>query len=200
MDQISARIGRCKKQYKWFWILFFVSILKVWLICGRRHIKMILKQTEMQISVHDVVPAVSSFLKISFYLPLDIRQCHLISRLYLDIQITKLTVFFYIQVSFKNKILKKVWQKWMIITFRFVKKMFESYLKIRECVLPNIYKRAYEFQNYNVLLSWLLYRMFFFVWKRLQLYLLASFYIRFRWSNPSRHRKMMMINQMRGLS
>ena len=122
MDQISARIGRCKKQYKWFWILFFVSILKVWLICGRRHIKMILKQTEMQISVHDVVPAVSSFLKISFYLPLDIRQCHLISRLYLDIQITKLTVFFYIQVSFKNKILKKVWQKWMIITFRFVKK------------------------------------------------------------------------------
>ena len=199
MDQISARIGRCKKQYKWFWILFFVSILKVWLICGRRHIKMILKQTEMQISVHDVVPAVSSFLKISFYLPLDIRQCHLISRLYLDIQITKLTVFFYIQVSFKNKILKKVWQKWMIITFRFVKKMFESYLKIRECVLPNIYKRAYEFQNYNVLLSWLLYRMFFFVWKRLQLYLLASFYIRFRWSNPSRHRKMMH-NQMRGLS
>ena len=66
------------------------------------------------------------------------------------------------------------------------KKMFESYLKIRECVLPNIYKRAYEFQNYNVLLSWLLYRMFFFIWKRLQLYLLASFYIRFRWSNPSR--------------
>ena len=31
----------------------------------------------MQISVHDVVPAVSSFLKISFYLPLDIRQCHI---------------------------------------------------------------------------------------------------------------------------
>ena len=34
----------------------------------------------MQISVHDVVPAVSSFLKISFYLPLDIRQCHIQGR------------------------------------------------------------------------------------------------------------------------
>ena len=130
MDQISARIGLCKKQYKWFWILFFVSILKVWLICGRRHIKMILKQTEMQISVHDVVPAVSSFLKISFYLPLDIRQCHLISRLYLDIQITKLTYFstklfcFSIQVSFKNKILKKSLTEMDDYYLQICKKMF----------------------------------------------------------------------------